>query len=65
MTCFMRFTCVVRHDIKELCCSKLFLVKSNVSTNFVAIKRKYVATEILATGMRFDFSLSRQKESMS
>ena len=49
----------VRHDIKELCRDKLFLVKSNVSTNFVATKIKYVATEIPATEMRFDFSLSR------
>ena len=34
----------VRCDIKELCCNKLFLVKSNVSTNFVPTETKCVAT---------------------
>ena len=56
---FFRFMCAVCRDIKESCRDKHFLVKSNVSTNFVSTERKYVATEIPATGLRFDFSLSR------
>ena len=55
---FLRFMCAARCDIKELCRDKLFLVKSNVSTNFVMTERKYVVTEIPATELRFDFSLS-------
>ena len=42
-----------------------FLVKSNVSTNFVATERKYDATKFPVTKMRFEFSLSQHKELMS
>ena len=62
---FLRFMCAVCHDIKESCRDKLFLVKSNVSTNFFAIERKFDAIEIPATELRFDYSLSQQKEPMS
>ena len=58
----MRFMCVVPRDIKELCCDKFFLVKSNVSTNFVATERKHVSTEIPATEMRFYFFICRDKK---
>ena len=54
-----------RRDIKKLCHDKLFHCKSNVSTNFVVTERKCVTIEFPATAMRFDFSLSRQKEPMS
>ena len=46
--------CSSRH--KEInCCDKHFLVKSNVSTNFVSTKRKYVVTKKPAIEMRFYF----------
>ena len=56
---FLGFMCAARRDIKELCRDKLFLVKSNVSTNFVMTERKYVVIEIPTTELRFDFCLSR------
>ena len=38
----------------ELCCDKVFLLKSKVSTNLVTTESNYVVTNFAVTEMRFD-----------
>ena len=38
----------------ELCCDKVFILKSTVRTNLVATKRNYVVIKFPTIEMRFD-----------